>query len=113
MIGQVASQTLDNMAVTDSATRLPIFRPLVGMDKEEIMAQAAAPRHLRHLHRSRPGLLHAVHAPHPETHARRHQIDEVEAALPIAEMVKEAAVAGGGGALHLPGVRRLRQPWPR
>ncbi len=28
---------------------------------------------------------------HPETHARRHQIDEVEATLPVADMVKAAA----------------------
>ena len=39
-LGQVASQTLDNMAVIDEAARGPILRPLVGMDKEEITAQA-------------------------------------------------------------------------
>ena len=41
-LGQVASQTLDNMAVIDEAARGPILRPLVGMDKEEITAQARA-----------------------------------------------------------------------
>jgi thiamine biosynthesis protein ThiI len=39
-LGQVASQTLDNLAVIDEAARGPILRPLVGMDKEEITAQA-------------------------------------------------------------------------
>ena len=39
-LGQVASQTLDNMAVIQQATRLPILRPLVGMDKQEIIDQA-------------------------------------------------------------------------
>src|SRR5262245_47153495 len=39
-LGQVASQTLDNMAVIDEAARGPILRPLVGMDKEEITAEA-------------------------------------------------------------------------
>jgi thiamine biosynthesis protein ThiI len=39
-LGQVASQTLDNMAVIEQATRLPILRPLVGMDKQEIIDQA-------------------------------------------------------------------------
>ena len=34
-LGQVASQTMDAMAVTGAVTALPIFRPLVGMDKEE------------------------------------------------------------------------------
>jgi tRNA uracil 4-sulfurtransferase len=41
-LGQVASQTLDNIAVIDEAARGPILRPLVGMDKEEITAQARA-----------------------------------------------------------------------
>jgi tRNA uracil 4-sulfurtransferase len=39
-LGQVASQTLDNMSVIDEAARGPILRPLVGMDKEEITAEA-------------------------------------------------------------------------
>jgi thiamine biosynthesis protein ThiI len=35
-IGQVASQTLDNLAVlTDAATEVPIYRPLIGFDKED------------------------------------------------------------------------------
>lgn len=39
-LGQVASQTLESMRFTGSATDLPVFRPLVGMDKEEIIALA-------------------------------------------------------------------------
>jgi tRNA uracil 4-sulfurtransferase len=39
-LGQVASQTLDNMAAIQQAARLPILRPLVGMDKQEIIDQA-------------------------------------------------------------------------
>jgi thiamine biosynthesis protein ThiI len=39
-VGQVASQTLDNMAVIDEAARGPVLRPLVGMDKDEIVEQA-------------------------------------------------------------------------
>lgn len=39
-LGQVASQTLDNMVVIQQAARLPILRPLVGMDKQEIIDQA-------------------------------------------------------------------------
>ncbi|HWP24510.1 MAG TPA: tRNA uracil 4-sulfurtransferase ThiI [Candidatus Binatia bacterium] len=39
-LGQVASQTLDNLAVIQQASRLPILRPLVGMDKQEIIDQA-------------------------------------------------------------------------
>jgi len=89
VIGQVASQTLDNIAAADSAARLPIFRPLVGMDKEEIVTQA-----------QQLGTFDISIVPdqdtctlftprHPETHARRHQIEEAEKALPVADMVKE------------------------
>lgn len=41
-LGQVASQTLDNIAAIDAAATLPVLRPLVGMDKQEITAQAEA-----------------------------------------------------------------------
>jgi len=36
-IGQVASQTMSALAVTDDAVNMPVFRPLIGMDKEEIV----------------------------------------------------------------------------
>lgn len=39
-LGQVASQTLDNMATIDAVAGLPVLRPLVGMDKDEITDQA-------------------------------------------------------------------------
>lgn len=36
-LGQVASQTLDAMVCTDAACRMPVFRPVIGMDKLEII----------------------------------------------------------------------------
>jgi len=39
-LGQVASQTLDNLAVIEEAVSLPVLRPLIGSDKEEIVQQA-------------------------------------------------------------------------
>ena len=39
-LGQVASQTMEAMAVTGAVTRLPILRPVVGMDKEDIVRVA-------------------------------------------------------------------------
>jgi thiamine biosynthesis protein ThiI len=41
-LGQVASQTIENLAVTESASRYPLLRPLVGLDKEEIIETALA-----------------------------------------------------------------------
>ena len=37
-VGQVASQTLAALGCTDAATSLPVLRPVIGMDKEEIVA---------------------------------------------------------------------------
>ncbi len=37
-LGQVASQTIGAIACTDSACSMPVFRPLIGMDKEEIIS---------------------------------------------------------------------------
>ena len=39
-VAQVASQTLENLAVVGSVATLPLLRPLIGMDKEEITADA-------------------------------------------------------------------------
>ncbi len=41
-LAQVASQTLQNLTVIENAAHLPILRPLVGMDKQEIVDQARA-----------------------------------------------------------------------
>jgi thiamine biosynthesis protein ThiI len=41
-LGQVASQTLQNIRVIEAATDLPVLRPLIGMDKAEIMHEAQA-----------------------------------------------------------------------
>ena len=39
-LGQVASQTMQALGVTDSAVNMPVFRPCIGMDKEEIISIA-------------------------------------------------------------------------
>ena len=39
-IGQVASQTIESLCVTDDAVSMPVFRPLIGFDKEEIIEKA-------------------------------------------------------------------------
>ena len=41
-LGQVASQTLENISVVSEAVSLPVLRPLIGSDKQEIMARAEA-----------------------------------------------------------------------
>ncbi len=39
-LGQVASQTLDNLNILEDAVSIPILQPLIGMNKEEIMSIA-------------------------------------------------------------------------
>jgi thiamine biosynthesis protein ThiI len=91
VVGQVASQTLENMTVIADATRLQVLRPLVGMDKDEIAAAAA-----------RLGTLPISNIPdqdcctlftprHPATRARLEHVVAAEEALPIAAMVDTAA----------------------
>ena len=41
-LGQVASQTIESLTVTNDAVTLPVFRPLIGFDKEEIVERAKA-----------------------------------------------------------------------
>jgi len=40
VVGQVASQTLENIAAVNQVATMPVFRPLIGCDKEEITAEA-------------------------------------------------------------------------
>lgn len=39
-VGQVASQTMPALGVTDAAVEMPVFRPCIGLDKEEIIVRA-------------------------------------------------------------------------
>ena len=36
-VGQVASQTMDSLICTDAVVGMPVFRPVIGMDKSEII----------------------------------------------------------------------------
>lgn len=93
VIGQVASQTLDNMAVIASATSLPILRPLVGMDKDEIVAQAQAIDTYPISILPDQDCCQLFTPRNPATRARLDDILSAEAALPVDDLVR-AAVAG-------------------
>ena len=91
VVGQVASQTLENMAIISSATTLPIMRPLVGMDKEEITAEAERIGSLPISIRPDQDCCQLFTPRHPATRARPGEIEDAERMLPTAEMVHEAA----------------------
>ena len=93
VVGQVASQTLENMATIGSVVSLPVLRPLVGMDKEEITAEA-----------QRLGTYTTSIIPdqdcctlftpkHPATKAKRWEVERAEEGLPIEEIVEQAVAA--------------------
>jgi len=93
VVGQVASQTLENLTTIAHATTMEVLRPLVGMDKDEITAEAA-----------RIGTLPISNIPdqdccqlftpkHPSTRVGADQIVRAEEALPIDEMVDRATAA--------------------
>ena len=93
-LGQVASQTLENIACIDAAATLPVLRPLIGMDKLEITAQA-----------QRLGTFEISIEPdadcctlftpkHPATRAGLAEVEAVEARLDLPRLV----TAGADGA---------------
>jgi thiamine biosynthesis protein ThiI len=94
-LGQVASQTLQNMVAVGAAARMPVFRPLAGDDKQEIIALArqigtydisAEP-----FHDCCPVFMPRT----PALHATSEQLDAAEASLDMPAMVRrgvEAAV---------------------
>ncbi len=89
-LGQVASQTMEAMAVTEAVTPLPVLRPLVGMDKEEIVTLA------RKIGTFDTSILPyedccTVFTPrHPRTKPRLAEVEAAEAVLDVEGLVEEA-----------------------
>jgi thiamine biosynthesis protein ThiI len=92
-LGQVASQTLSNLAVIEGAAALPVLRPLVGMDKSEITADA-----------ERIGTYETSIIPdqdcctlfvprHPATHATADEVGALEQRLDVAALVAHTVAA--------------------
>ena len=105
VVGQVASQTLENMATIGSVVSMPVLRPLVGLDKEEITAEAV-----------RLGTYPISIIPdqdcctlftpkHPATKAKRHEVERAEAALPIEEIVQQAVSAAAVEHFSFPDIK--------
>jgi thiamine biosynthesis protein ThiI len=85
-IGQVASQTLKNLRAISSAIKMPILRPLVGLDKEEIMKIA---RKIGTYETSiSPGLCCTAVPSKPSTSANPERVLREEEKLKISEMMQ-------------------------
>ena len=89
-LGQVASQTMEALRCTEAPLTLPVLRPLIGMDKEEIIRRA------RELGTFETSILPyedccTVFTPkHPRTRPTPEEVAEAEAALDVEALIKEA-----------------------
>lgn len=90
VVGQVASQTLENLTAIAEASGLEILRPLVGMDKDEIADQAAAIGTLSISNIPDQDCCTLFTPRNPATRARLDDVVRAEALLPIDDMVKSA-----------------------
>ena len=92
-LGQVASQTIQAITVTNAVCEMPVLRPVIGMDKEEIVTIS------RHIGAFETSILPyedccTVFTPkHPQTKPRRAEVEEMERVLDI-EALMEEAIAG-------------------
>jgi thiamine biosynthesis protein ThiI len=93
VVGQVASQTLENMNRINEVVTLPVLRPLIGMDKDEITAEAQ--RLVTYPVSIIPDQdCCTLFTPrHPATKARRGDVERAEASLELSGMI-EKALAG-------------------
>jgi len=92
-LGQVASQTLDNMVVIDEAAQIPILRPLVGMDKDEIVQEARRIGTFETSTLPDMDCCQLFMPPHPATAAKLDELLTAEEAVDVAALI-DAALAG-------------------
>lgn len=92
-LGQVASQTLENIMAVNEVVEIPVFRPLIGSDKQEIIERAKQIGTYEISCQTAPDCCTLFMPRSPETHAKLPVVLEAEAALPIERWVPEIADA--------------------
>jgi thiamine biosynthesis protein ThiI len=110
-LGQVAAQTLENIAAIDAVARRPVFRPLIGSDKQEIAAEARRIGTFEISTRPQADCCTLFMPRTPETHARIEEVDEAEAQLEVERMVSDA-LSGMRWADFASPVYRAPRAWP-
>jgi thiamine biosynthesis protein ThiI len=90
-LGQVASQTLDNIATVDKVATMPILRPLIGTDKRDIIAMAERLGTFAISVRPDQDCCQLFVPPRPVTKSWPSQAEAAEAALDVAALVEDAA----------------------
>jgi tRNA uracil 4-sulfurtransferase len=92
-LGQVSSQTLTNITALDDAVALPILRPLIGLDKTEIMAEARRIRTLGISELPDQDCCSLLTPRRVETRARIEDLRRIEARLDADDLAEELAAA--------------------
>jgi len=92
-LGQVASQTLENIRTISAATTTPVFRPLIGDDKEDIMRIARAIGTYEISIQADQDCCSLFVPKHPETMSGIEQAERAEQQLDVQKLCREA-VAG-------------------
>jgi tRNA uracil 4-sulfurtransferase len=93
VVGQVASQTIENMTSINETVSMPVLRPLIGMDKDEITAEAQRLRTYPVSIIPDQDCCTLFTPRHPVTRARRPDVMAAEAGLDIEEIVRQAVAA--------------------
>jgi thiamine biosynthesis protein ThiI len=99
-LGQVSSQTLTNITALDDAVRLPILRPLIGLDKAEIITAARQIETLAISELPDQDCCSVLLPRQVETKARIEDLRRIEARLDADDLAAELAAAAQ---VHLPG----------
>lgn len=89
-IGQVASQTMTALGCTDDAAGLPVFRPLIGFDKSEIISVARKIGTLDISELPFEDCCNVFTPKHPATHPKMEKILEGESRLDSEELIRRA-----------------------
>ena len=89
-IGQVASQTIESLTVTNDAVTMPVFRPLIGFDKEEIVERAKAIGTFDTSILPYEDCCTVFTPRHPLTKPRLSQVEEGERGMDVDALVEEA-----------------------
>ncbi|TLM99039.1 MAG: tRNA 4-thiouridine(8) synthase ThiI [Actinobacteria bacterium] len=110
-LGQVASQTLENIAAVDEAATLPVLRPLIGSDKLEIMDEARRIGTYELSIQAAEDCCTLFMPRNPETHAKLPMVLEAWDALPHERMVADALAAIEWVDFACPAYRPPRR-WP-
>ena len=92
-LGQVASQTMDALTVSDAVCELPVLRPVIGMDKQEIIAISRKIGTFDTSIEPYEDCCTVFTPRHPKTHPHLDEVQEYEKALDIDGLL-ERAVAG-------------------